>query len=283
MKLWSFNPNVYIEPDTYPTIRFTNKPDAFAEPVTDLAQIEALYRIASEPQAVDFEHWCRVCGSRKLARSLIEAEILVASEARSDADYRQISCSPISFLKMSARSPIPRFKKRDRIFVYDNVFSEQILNPIAITLLQLSYRRVDIDKDKSSHLHWIHRFSPPNLCVRAIPFLRFLDGVVRASFGQSCGEVIRVHSYLASSEDVFMSHRDSDAAGLLTAVFYPSAWQEEYGGELMFYKNFEPDIAVACKRNRLVVFPSNKLHRIGAIGPTSPGRVSLVIRYGSAI
>ena len=61
----------------------------------------------------------------------------------------------------------------------------------------------------------------------------------------------------------YLYHPDVTNNSSLTFLYYINCyWHPEWGGETIFCNDTgEPEIAVACKPNRIVVFPSDILHK----------------------
>jgi len=61
----------------------------------------------------------------------------------------------------------------------------------------------------------------------------------------------------------YLYHTDRHHESSLTFLYYMNGfWHPEWGGETIFCNDTgEPEIAVACKPNRIVVFPSNIVHK----------------------
>jgi hypothetical protein len=61
----------------------------------------------------------------------------------------------------------------------------------------------------------------------------------------------------------YLYHTDDTNNSSLTFLYYINGyWHPEWGGETIFCNETgEPEIAVACKPNRIVIFPSNIHHK----------------------
>ena len=61
----------------------------------------------------------------------------------------------------------------------------------------------------------------------------------------------------------YLYHADHKSDAGLTFLYYLNTfWHPEWGGETLFCdKAGDPEIAIACKPNRAVIFPSNVLHK----------------------
>jgi hypothetical protein len=60
----------------------------------------------------------------------------------------------------------------------------------------------------------------------------------------------------------YLYHADDNRNSLTFLYYLNSYWHPEWGGETLFCnENGEPDLAVACKPNRLVICPSEVHHK----------------------
>lgn len=170
---------------------------------------------------------------------------------------------------------------RDGIMILDAPFPESARLSIDVWVRQLPYRRLDRDRDDTVALHWIAPLVP-ELHIRALPFLRAIDGCVRAHLPDPEFRILRAHVYSGSPDDVYHAHRDGPER-CVTAIYYPAPWADHWGGELLFYHGGEPTIAVAVRTGRLLIFRGDVPHRIGPIAlAAKQPRYSIVLRYGLA-
>jgi len=88
----------------------------------------------------------------------------------------------------------------------------------------------------------------------------------------SCYRV--VGNYIRYGSQTF-AHQDTSTNDSLTALYFAnSEWHYDWGGEVLVYnRDKESDICVGVKPGRLVLFPSNLLHKGGV-----PNRVCTDIR-----
>ena len=85
----------------------------------------------------------------------------------------------------------------------------------------------------------------------------------------------------ADSFTKYLYHSDDGHESSLTFLFYlNSFWHPEWGGETLFCDSCgEPEFAVACKPNRVVVFPSNIPHKPSGISRDSRLRYSFTTTF----
>ena len=246
--------------------------------------IEGLYKLAaSKPDDLD-----RLVGRQELhdqgvTQTMRFANLLVS------ADDEQIDSDPSAYafslkcwkdMQLSVAKATTRY--RDGLHIIDHILPEEARSSIEIWARTLPYRRIDIDKPYSPHLHRVFTMSPPLDHVRSVPFLRAIDEKVHASFSDSSLIVFRAYVYDSSSTDIFSVHSDSTIPSDITAIYFPALWQDELGGELLFYDGGEPRWVVAPRANRLVIFQGMREHRVAPISHVGNfSRYSIVLRYSA--
>jgi SM-20-related protein len=159
-----------------------------------------------------------------------------------------------------------------RVYVYDQVFSPDIVQNFSNVVSQLSFRRresfdrelnVPVDSEK----------------FRKAPFLwpvteALFEKVGKRDFNIADSSVCLSHIYAAAMGPGSCGtvHRDTDSADGLTFLYYANlAWRGEWGGETVFYdQNLDAVTAVTPKPGRLVMFHSNLFHRAGVPHPDTP-------------
>ena len=85
----------------------------------------------------------------------------------------------------------------------------------------------------------------------------------------------------ADSSTKYMYHHDDGADSSLTFLYYLNGfWHPEWGGETLFCDSYgEPEFAIACKPNRVVIFPSNTQHKPSGISRDSRLRYSFTTTF----
>lgn len=83
-----------------------------------------------------------------------------------------------------------------------------------------------------------------------------------------------VGNYIRYGSQTF-AHQDTSTNDSLTALYFANSdWSFDWGGEVLIYnKEKESDICIGVKPGRLVLFPSNLLHKGGV-----PNRICTDIR-----
>jgi Rps23 Pro-64 3,4-dihydroxylase Tpa1-like proline 4-hydroxylase len=187
-----------------------------------------------------------------------------------------------SYPQMIAHALQQPIVERFPVSIIDNLFIDDVQDSLDIFVRRLAYSRVDLDREDVFDLHSVHLLSPPNLHVRAQPFLRCIDSVLRnANLISDAQTPLRAHVYSGVCADVYHPHMDSKDSGDVTTVYYPSTWCDTWGGELLFSDAGEARWVVPIKKGRLVTFKGSVPHRIGCISAlASHPRYSVVVRYG---
>jgi SM-20-related protein len=142
---------------------------------------------------------------------------------------------------------------------------------------QLPYFLHDVDSVESRrHRHWISVMSPSADYCDAVPVIRYLASVGQQCFCSANLEVSRAHAYCVPYGEVHVAHRDFDeGAGITLLYFANTVWREEWGADMLFFgESGEPEIAVAPKPGRIVVFHGDIRHRAAA-----PARFCTEARY----
>lgn len=69
--------------------------------------------------------------------------------------------------------------------------------------------------------------------------------------------------------DVSFIHSDTKDSKSYSALIYANVkWEPSWGGETLFYdSSFDPVVSISPKPGRIVLFPSNTLHRAGIPSP----------------
>lgn len=88
------------------------------------------------------------------------------------------------------------------------------------------------------------------------------DGFKRISSFWNNMSIERSWILCAEPSTKYLYHTDS-GVGSITLLYYVNTfWHPEWGGETLFCNSAgEPEIAIACKPNRAVIFPSDVLHK----------------------
>lgn len=273
------NPSIVIRSDPELTLSLARSGEFSTAPI-DIGVLNALYRLQARSALGALEPQSMV--ESELFAQLIDVGILVAGDDEApttegtDPNGFAISEAP----ELASRLASASTQQVRAVTVIDDAFPELARRAIDLWARTLPYRRLDLDREDTIDLHWICRLDPL-IHVRGLPFLRAIDALVRRSGGVA--SPLRAHVYAGMPGDQYHVHRDSFEAST-TVIYYPSPWQDAWGGQLIFQEVGEAAYSVSPATGRLVMFDGSIPHQIGSIrlGVDHP-RYSIVIRYGRTV
>lgn len=284
MRNWILNPTARVTLEPKPALLVEAAQSTILEPLDAADRVEGLYHLATlAPDELDALVKRGLSQGDPTIQALIDSHVVVeATEAPvAERGSRETAFALDNFRAMQAAAYAARPRARDAVTMIDNVLPEDTRFSIDVWSRGLPYRRIDVDRPDAPDLHWIHALMPCSIQVRAAPFLRILDTVVRGQVPWSL-RIMRAYLYAGQGSDVYRTHTDSEEPQDVTAIYYPARWRDHWGGELIFYDDGEPRWAVAPRGNRLVVFHGSRPHRISPVGiAAEAARCSLVLRYGA--
>lgn len=171
-----------------------------------------------------------------------------------------------------------------RLVVLDGLLERARHHSVFRWVMQLPYKFIDIDSYYSIEFrHWICPFSPASDSCESVPLLRFLTSVGRGLMEGPNLKVRRSHVYCVPYGDVPVAHSDVvDEFGVTVLYFGNALWEEAWGSEMLFFGSTgEPEIAVALKPGRIVVFHGDIRHRAGSpMRHCNEARYTVVVRLG---
>jgi hypothetical protein len=170
----------------------------------------------------------------------------------------------------------------ERLFVFDDVFTSVQINEFARYAALCRYTRIPIysgsQNSRSSNEEFFGSIlSDADLKELGIfntqGFNTFSTYFINAS-------IKRAWILCSESSTKYLYHTDA-GVGSLTMLYYMNTfWHPEWGGETIFCNNIgEPEIAVACKPNRVVIFPSNLLHKPSGTSRDSVARYTFTTTF----
>ena len=282
MSQWKINPTAHIELDFGPVLIIGTTKGAARIQIRDAERIEGLYRLASlksgplgafvEQSLADNDP--SVCALIDAGLLLSDSEVTL-SPCLSNAAFALDTFAGMHEFALSKKSCV-----RDVVTVIDEVLPESMRYSINVWSRSLAYSRLDIDHSDAIDLHWSHTLSPCVQHVKATPFLRTFDALVRRNYPKKL-TIMRTYVYAGQSNDTYHTHADSNESDDVTAIYYPARWEDHWGGDLVFYDDDEPRWAVAPRCNRLILFHGVHRHRIAPIAIAArAARCSIVLRYG---
>jgi len=169
-----------------------------------------------------------------------------------------------------------------RLFVLDHVLDAAAARRIHRYFKGLPVTLSDSDRPDTAHVkHLKHEFSRDEWDGN--PALFLLGGLARAFLGQRrilCGEIYRIYANFNLHGDFQFAHEDGP--GWTALAFINSRWDEDWGGELIFYPDGSTSHAccVTPHPGRMVVFDGMIRHRGGAPSKHClEARISLAIKF----
>jgi hypothetical protein len=153
-----------------------------------------------------------------------------------------------------------------QVFVMDGLFSEEATASIYWWIIQLGYKRHDIDSlDTAKYKHWISRFDVQEDVIRTVPFVDALLKIAELAFPHLNTRLCRAHAYCVPYGDVQNAHVDFDHGSGLTVLYFANpTWPQHWQSEMLFYGTWdEPEYAVSVRPGRIIVFPGDIRHRAG--------------------
>ncbi|MDP9572178.1 UNVERIFIED_ORG: hypothetical protein J2W66_002663 [Agrobacterium larrymoorei] len=279
---YQINPLATVIADHHLSLRIQADTEVHIEPIITETQMDGLFHLAALSQA-ELNSAVQELSLQggELLSSL--SGLLLKEQLSILPDFLSQAFMIANWRMIKHHSDHSEVRRRDEIFIIDEALPEVTRSSIELWAKMLPYRRRDIDKPDASYLHWIYTMLPAVSYVRSVPFLRALDDKVREIITGVALNIFRAYVYSGSSADIYRSHQDSKLSSDLTAIYYPAAWEDHYGGELLFYDHGEPRWAVAPRPNRLIVFHGSREHRVAPISHSSDySRISIVLRYSAA-
>ena len=282
---YRLNPSTRIIVDTSLALRIGSDKAAHVELIGSPTQLDGLYLLATlKPDDLEVFVGDRMSHDHEITHALRTAGLLVTSDENhpdpAPSEYA-FSLKDWGSMRFKAASAPARY--RDEVHIVDSILPETARFSIDIWVKTLPYRRVDIDRPDTRDFHWIFTMSPPLDHVRSVPFLRAIDEKVRAVVRVPALDLFRAYVYAGSPADIYRVHRDSTVATDVTAIYFPTPWEDHFGGELLFYDGGEPRWVIAPRANRLIVFQGSREHRVATVSHANgSSRCSIVLRYATA-
>jgi SM-20-related protein len=166
------------------------------------------------------------------------------------------------------------------VYVVDGLFPPDIVAMLDQAFAMLAFTRSEYSTENDkTYLSLNHNFSPEGFTRN--PVMRmFHQRIVAQTMKLFPGRewrLDRVHCNAQSYGDMQYAH--PDLTGGLTALYYVNSdWQDHWHGETLFHgRSGEPEVAVALKPGRTVIFEADVIHRGGL-----PSRICMEQRLSVA-
>ena len=170
-----------------------------------------------------------------------------------------------------------------KIFVLDDVLTPEAALEIEEELRSTPVSLTDADRpDTRAYKHFKHDFMlPGEECTE--PFANALIALARTFLDSQeipTGRLHRVYLNVNLFGDFQFAHTDGD--GWTALLFANARWEEDWGGEIIFYPEGQDAFAYAIypKPGRMILFDSNLYHRGGVPSKFFHGpRMSVAIKF----
>jgi hypothetical protein len=174
---------------------------------------------------------------------------------------------------------------RRRFFVLDHVLDDSAARRIYKGFRHLPVTLDDSDRPDTTHVrHLKHDFERAEWDSN--PALVLLTNTARSFLRErriACGPVYRIYANFNLHGDFQFAHEDGE--GWTALAFMNSRWDEDWGGELIFYPdgNASHAYCVAPRPGRMAVFDGMIRHRGGTPSKLClDARISLAIKFAPA-
>lgn len=170
-----------------------------------------------------------------------------------------------------------------KIFVLDDALTPDAAHEVHEHLRGVPVSLTDADRpDTREYKHFKHDFAlPGEECTE--PFANALIDLARAFLGNQgipFGKLHRVYLNLNLFGDFQFAHTDGD--GWTALLFANARWDEDWGGEIIFYPEGQDAFCYAIypKPGRMILFDSSLVHRGGVPSKFFHGpRMSVAIKF----
>lgn len=166
------------------------------------------------------------------------------------------------------------------VFVLDGLFSVPTCKRLAALVERLAYQKTEAaTPDTRQYLHWVAHL---RLDDERLPGFYELPEQAARFFFPGSGKMFRAYVNHASSDDVLLVHTDCPPGVRVVTglVFACSSWDRNWGGELMFFRDQEADLAISPKPGRLVLFDGRLPHAGRPPSRHCPvGRYTLALKW----
>lgn len=173
-----------------------------------------------------------------------------------------------------------------KIFVLDDVLTADAALEVHEHLRRIPVSLTDSDRpDTNEFKHFKHDFVTPGE-AGAEPFASALVELARDFLDSQdirAGRLNRVYLNVNLFGDFQFGHTDGD--GWTALLFANARWEEDWGGEIIFYPEGQDAFCYAIypKPGRMLVFDSNLYHRGGVPSKLFHGpRMSVAIKFSRA-
>ena len=157
------------------------------------------------------------------------------------------------------------------LFIVDGLFDAPTVRLLHESFVRLPFTQSDFDTEATRHVrHWKFEFDPQGLEQSPVlrPWSRRVIATASRLLGAASLPIRRIYCNNVNFGD--HQHLHVDGPDGTTALYFANAeWSPDWQGETLFCdSDGEPCSAVAPRPGRLVLFPSDCLHRSGVPAKT---------------
>jgi SM-20-related protein len=172
-------------------------------------------------------------------------------------------------------------REQRKIYIIDGVFDKKLKSSIHNYTLNLNYELFPaIETDAVSIRHLAHNFKKKEQKENFLSYLISFAEEFFSKNGMLSKGVNRMYANMHLFGDYQLIHNDGDE---WTALFFTNQeWQEDWGGELIFYgdRKSDPAIAIPPAEGRAVIFDGLIPHRGGVPSKLClEPRMNIVIKF----
>lgn len=152
----------------------------------------------------------------------------------------------------------------ERLFVFDDVFTSAQMYDFARYAALCRYTRIPIYASSQNSRSNNEEFFGSILSEVDLKEFGIFNTQGFRAFNTYFNNASFRRAWILCSENgtKYLYHTDAGADSLTMLYYMNTFWHPEWGGETIFCNNIgEPEIVVACKPNRVVIFPGNLLHK----------------------
>jgi SM-20-related protein len=186
------------------------------------------------------------------------------------------SAKPSMRRRVENLSPTRREKVRGfDLVVVDGVFTAAEVRGAARCFAACDFHKTESVKSEKDYTHDVHEMHG------RVAFVDCITAIVERVLPQFRLELYRAYCNRLRFGDVAFEHADSRTPSVTALYFANARWNDDWGGETMFYGvRDEPTVAVAPRAGRLVVFEGQLGHRGGVPSRLCrEDRLSVAVKY----
>ena len=161
-----------------------------------------------------------------------------------------------------------------KIYVYDNMFTGDVMFDIAIKNKKSVFQRKEYSKDETK------LFYSADFELEQIIQTKFYKQIVK-KIHEKFDIIVKLKRVVINAQtfgDMSEIHVDSPDGGITVLYYINEVWDKEWGGETVYYEKEEPVVNVLPKSGR-IVFADSRIMHVGR----SPTRQCIVVRYTLAL